>query len=264
MPILWALLGGLVMFAGTAGGSALVFLFRRDPKPWVQTLFLGLAGGIMLAASVWSLLLPAMEMQEELDPAGSPWIPAALGLVIGAVLLLVIDRTLPHTHPGTGTTEGIRAGLGRRTMLMLAVTLHNIPEGFAAGLMFAAAVSPGSRDVVSMSAAVTLSVGLMIQNIPEGAAISLPLRNEGLGNGRSFFYGAMSGVVEPVAAVIAALLVESLSPWMPWLLSMAAGAMIYVVAEELMPEAHIGEHSHLGTMSLVAGFVIMMILDAAG
>lgn len=264
IPILWALVGGAIIFAGTAGGSALVFLFRNDPKPVMHTIFLGLAAGIMLAASVWSLLLPAMEMQAQTDPSIPGWVPAALGLLAGAVILLMIDRVLPHTHPATGITEGLRSKLGKRTMLMLAVTLHNIPEGFAAGLTFAAAASSVSGGLVSMGSAFMLALGLSIQNVPEGAAISLPLRDEGLSNRDAFFYGSMSGIVEPVAAVIAAILVDALAPWMPWLLSIAAGAMVYVVAEELIPEAHLGEHSHAGTMSLVVGFVLMMVLEGVG
>lgn len=263
VPILWALVGGLIMFAGTAGGSALVFLFRRDPSPLLHTIFLGLAAGIMIAASVWSLLMPAMEMEQALRPDSPSWLPAAVGLLIGAVLLLFIDRLLPHAHPGTGATEGIRTKLGKRTMLMLAVTLHNVPEGFAAGLMFAAAAAPRSGEIVSMGAALMLAVGLCIQNVPEGAALSLPLRDDGMSSAQAFYYGSMSGVVEPIAAVVAAVLVDLLSPWMPWLLSIAAGAMMYVVAEELVPESHIEENTHAGTMSLIVGFVLMMLLDGA-
>lgn len=258
-PLQLAMVGTGFTFLATALGSAVVFFFRKQVKPSFQRVFLGFAAGIMTAASVWSLLIPAIEMAEEQGKIG--WIPAAGGFVIGGLFLLALDSLLPHLHPGSDAPEGVSSSLRRTTMLVFAVTLHNIPEGLAVGLACGLAAEGGSN--VTLASAMVLSLGMALQNFPEGAAISLPLKKEGLSNTKSFLYGTLSGVVEPIAGVIGVLLVGSVSTVMPWLLSFAAGAMIYVVVEELIPEAHLGEHSHTGTAGMMLGFLIMMILDVA-
>ena len=258
-PVVLALVGTGLPFFATALGAAVVFFFRDEMKPAVQRVFLGFAAGVMIAASVWSLLIPSIEMAEKQGMIG--WIPAAGGFVLGGVFLLLLDRLLPHLHPGEDRPEGPTSSLRRTTMLVFAVTLHNIPEGMAVGLSFALAAQSGVS--ITMASAMALAVGIALQNFPEGAAISLPLKKEGLSNARSFVYGALSGIVEPIFGVLAVLLVGAVTPIMPWLLSFAAGAMIYVVVEELIPEAHLGEHSHSGTIGVMAGFLVMMILDVA-
>ena len=210
-----------------------------------------------MAASVWSLLIPAIDMAEEQGMIG--WLPAAGGFLLGGLFLLVLDRLLPHLHADCDIPEGLPSSMKRTTMLVLAVTLHNIPEGMAVGLTFGLA----GEGVASLSAALVLALGMGIQNFPEGAAISLPLKREGLSNGKSFVYGALSGVVEPLAGVVGVLMAGTMRSAMPWMLAFAAGAMIYVVVEELIPEAHLGEHSHVGTLGVMAGFLVMMILDVA-
>ncbi len=260
-PVLMALGGSGITFAATVLGAAIVFFFRGEIKPGVQRVFLGFAAGIMIAAAVWSLLIPSIEMAEEQGTLG--WIPAAGGFAIGGLFLFALDHLLPHQHPGSNKPEGLHSKLGKRTMLVFAVTLHNIPEGLAVGLAFAVAATGGSSSTVTLASAITLAIGMALQNIPEGAAISLPLKQEGLSRGKSFLYGALSGAVEPIAAVLGVLLVGSITGVMPWLLAFAAGAMIYVVVEELIPEAHLGEHSHSGTAGVMVGFILMMILDVA-
>ncbi len=253
-----AFLGTMFTFLATALGAATVFFFKKDIPHGMQRAFLGFAAGVMIAASVWSLLIPAMDMAQE---AGGPaWLPAAGGFVLGAVFLLALDRVLPHLHPGSDEPEGLKSSFARTTMLVLAVTLHNIPEGLAVGLAFGLA---GESSAMSLSGALALSLGMALQNFPEGAAISLPLKKEGLSNTRSFVYGALSGIVEPIAGVLGVLAAGSVTGIMPWLLSFAAGAMIYVVVEELIPEASLGEHSHTGTLSVMLGFLVMMVLDVA-
>ncbi len=253
-----AFLGTMFTFLATALGAATVFFFKKDIPRGMQRAFLGFAAGVMIAASVWSLLIPAMDMAQE---AGGPaWLPAAGGFVLGAVFLLALDRVLPHLHPGSDEPEGLKSSFARTTMLVLAVTLHNIPEGLAVGLAFGLA---GESSAMSLSGALALSLGMALQNFPEGAAISLPLKKEGLSNTRSFVYGALSGIVEPIAGVLGVLAAGSVTGIMPWLLSFAAGAMIYVVVEELIPEASLGEHSHTGTLSVMLGFLVMMVLDVA-
>ena len=257
-PVSLAFLGTMFTFLATALGAATVFLFKKDIPHGMQRAFLGFAAGVMIAASVWSLLIPAMEMAEN---AGSPaWIPTAGGFVLGAAFLLVLDRLLPHLHPGSSEPEGMKSSLARTTMLVLAVTLHNVPEGLAVGLAFGLA---GESSAMSLSGALALSLGMALQNFPEGAAISLPLKKEGLSNTRSFVYGALSGIVEPIAGVLGVLAAGAVTGIMPWLLAFAAGAMIYVVVEELVPEANLGEHSHTGTLSVMLGFLVMMVLDVA-
>ena len=252
-----AFLGTMFTFLATALGAATVFFFKKDIPHGMQRAFLGFAAGVMIAASVWSLLIPAMDMAQE---AGGPaWLPAAGGFVLGAVFLLALDRVLPHLHPGSDEPEGLKSSFARTTMLVLAVTLHNIPEGGRGpGLQ-----AGGESSAMSLSGALALSLGMALQNFPEGAAISLPLKKEGLSNTRSFVYGALSGIVEPIAGVLGVLAAGSVTGIMPWLLSFAAGAMIYVVVEELIPEASLGEHSHTGTLSVMLGFLVMMVLDVA-
>lgn len=258
--ITWAALGTGFTFLMTALGASVVFIFKKDMGKSIQRILLGFAAGVMIAASVWSLLIPAIEETQERGGIG--WIPAAGGFVLGALFLLLVDNLLPHMHPQENKAEGLASSFHRTTLLVMAVTLHNIPEGMAVGLAFAmAAQNPG--DTAAFAAAVALAVGMGIQNFPEGAAISLPLRKEGFSRGRAFFYGSLSGIVELIFGVGITLIAAQIAPYMPWLLSFAAGAMIYVVVEELIPEAHLGEHSNIGTIGVMAGFLIMMILDVA-
>lgn len=261
--IAWAAAGTGFTFFMTALGAATVFLFRSQITLSVQRLFLGFAAGVMIAASVWSLLIPSIEQTEEAGGIG--WLPAAGGLVLGALFLMGLDSLLPHLHPDLfqkdSHPEGRPSSLRRTTLLVFAVTLHNIPEGMAVGLSFALAAQ--NQEPGSYAAAMALALGMGIQNFPEGAAISLPLRKEGFSAGKSFVYGSLSGFVEPVFGILVVLLAGLIQPLMPWLLSFAAGAMLYVVVEELIPEAHLGEHSNIGTMGVMAGFLVMMILDVA-
>ena len=259
-PILWAAAGTGFTFAMTTLGAAMVFFFRKRVEPTIQRVFLGFAAGVMIAASVWSLLIPAIE---EAEAAGLPgWLPAVGGFALGVGFLLLMDVLLPHLHQAAAQPEGLPSSWRRTTLLVLAVTLHNIPEGIAVGLSFALAAQHGGEGS-ALSAAAALALGIGIQNFPEGAAISLPLRQEGLSAGRAFVYGSLSGIVEPLFGVLVVLVAGGIAPLMPWLLSFAAGAMLYVVVEELIPEAHLGEHSNTGTLGVMAGFLIMMVLDVA-
>ncbi len=261
-PLILALLGTGFTFLATVIGSATVFLVRDQINPHVHKAFLGFASGVMIAASVWSLLLPSIEMAAQQGLPG--WLPALLGFLGGALFLFLLDHLLPHLHPGESQPEGIQSSFRRTTMLVLAVTLHNIPEGMAVGLSFALSASAGAPT--TLAAAIALAIGMGLQNLPEGAAISLPLRKEGVSKGRSFLYGALSGIVEPIAGVIGVALAVTVSHIMPYFLSFAAGAMIYVVVEELIPEAHeehAGHHSHAGTIGAILGFALMMVLDIA-
>ena len=258
--ILWAAGGTGFTFLMTTLGAAIVFLFKKQNTGNTQKIFLGFAAGVMIAASVWSLLIPAIEEAESLGQIG--WVPAAGGFILGVGFLLLLDTLLPHLHPGSDEPEGLKSSMKRTTMLIFAVTLHNIPEGMAVGLSFALAAQHGG-DPALYAAAMALAIGIGIQNFPEGAAVSLPLRQEGLSRTKAFFCGSLSGLVEPVFGILTVLIASVIAPYMPWLLSFAAGAMIYVVVEELIPEAHLGEHSNLGTMGVMAGFLIMMILDVA-
>ena len=259
-PFLMALAGTGFTFLMTTLGSAVVLLFRGEMKDSLQRIFLGFAAGVMIAASVWSLLIPAIEDTEAAGGIG--WIPAAGGFLAGALFLMLLDSLLPNLHVGESKPEGLKTTWKKTTLLVFAVTLHNIPEGMAVGLAFALAAMQGG-DPAAYTAAFALALGIGIQNFPEGAAISLPLRKEGVSRGRAFFYGSMSGIVEPVFGVLTVLAVGTFRQVMPWLLSFAAGAMIFVVVEELIPEAHLDEHSHSGTFGVLAGFLIMMILDVA-
>jgi ZIP family zinc transporter len=244
----------------TSLGSAMVFFFRKAGGPGLQKVFLGFAAGVMIAASVWGLLAPAIG---EAEARGQPgWIPAAGGFILGVLFLYALDRLIPHLHPASNVTEGIPSRAKRTTLLVWAVTLHNIPEGMAVGLSFALAAQRPEQAGLYASA-MALALGIGIQNFPEGAAISIPLRQEGMGAGRSFLAGSLSGAVEPVFGTITVFLAFLIAPYMPWLLAFAAGAMMYVVVEELIPEANLGAHSNMGTMGVMAGFVLMMILDVA-
>ena len=255
--ILWAAGGTGFTFLMTALGAAMVFFFRKSVSARAQRVFLGFAAGVMIAAAVWSLLIPAIEQAEAAGQIG--WIPAAGGFLFGVAFLMGLDALLPHLHLDGGETEGLPSSWKRTTLLTLAVTLHNIPEGMAVGLSFALASQSGG----DMAAAFALALGIGIQNFPEGAAIALPLRQEGLSTKKSFALGALSGIVEPIFGILVVLAASALRPAMPFLLSFAAGAMIYVVVEELIPEAHLGEHSNIGTLGVMGGFLVMMILDVA-
>lgn len=260
VALLWAAAGTGFTFLMTTLGAAMVFLFRNAMSGGVQKAFLGFAAGVMIAASVWSLLLPAIAEAEARGGVG--WIPAAGGFILGVAFLYGLDRLIPHLHPGANETEGAPSSMKRTSLLVMAVTLHNIPEGMAVGLAFALAAQHGGSSAAYASA-LALALGIGIQNFPEGAAISLPLKQEGAGAGRAFLLGSMSGVVEPLFGLLTVLAAGGILPYMPWLLSFAAGAMMYVVVEELIPEAHLGEHSNAGTMGVMFGFLIMMILDVA-
>ncbi len=255
----FALLGTGFTCLATVLGAAMVFFFKNDMGQGTQKAFLGFAAGVMIAASVWSLLLPAMEMAEA--QGKNPLLPVCEGFAIGGAFLMVLDRIMPHLHIGSEEPEGLPAHLKRTTMIVLAITLHNIPEGMAVGLAFSVAAQDSSA--AALPGAVALAIGMGLQNFPEGAAVSLPMRSQGVSKGRAFVCGALSGVVEPIFGLLTVLVAGSVTGIMPWVLAFAAGAMIYVVVEELIPEAHLGEHSHLGTVSVMLGFLVMMVLDVA-
>ena len=250
-------IGLLIPLLGTIAGSAFVFFMKDQMPERVQKSLLGFASGVMVAASVWSLLIPAMEMEE----AEGTWavVPAAVGFLLGMGFLLLIDELTPHLHLGTSQPEGPRSKLSRTAMLALAVTIHNLPEGMAVGVVLAGAGQ--GVDTISMASAVAVSLGIAIQNIPEGAIISMPMRAEGNSRWRSFMLGSLSGAVEPVGGLAVILLASLLTPVLPYMLAFAAGAMFYVVVEELIPEASSGRHSNLSTIGFAMGFVLMMVLD---
>ena len=251
--------GILLPFLGTTFGAGCVFFIRNGLRPMIQRALTGFAAGVMVAASVWNLLVPAMEQAAELGRW--TFLPAVIGFWLGILFLLALDRTIPHLHQNSSQPEGPHTRLKRTTMLVLAVTLHNIPEGMAVGVVLAGWMAGNSG--ITTAGTLALSSGIAIQNFPEGAIISMPLRAEGAGKGRSFLYGVLSGIVEPLAAILTMLAAGLILPTLPYLLSFAAGAMIYVVVEELIPEASAGEHSNLGTLFFAAGFTIMLALDVA-
>ena len=251
--------GLLIPFLGTALGSAMVFFMRKEMNKKVQKLLLGFAAGVMIAASFWSLIIPSMDMAEEQGKI--TWLPAAIGFSLGILFLLALDHIIPHLHLKKDKPEGIRSKLKNSTMMVLAVTLHNIPEGMAVGVVFAGMMS--QETGITFLGAVALAIGIAIQNFPEGAIISMPLRAEGVSKSKAFLYGMLSGVVEPIGAIITILITNTVLPILPYILSFAAGAMIYVVVEELIPEAQEGEHTDIGTIGVAIGFVLMMILDVA-
>ena len=258
--VAWAAAGTGFTFFMTALGSAMVFFFRKRVTAGTQRIFLGFAAGVMVAASVWSLLIPAIEEAQNWGMPG--WLPAAGGFLLGVGFLMALDCVMPHLHLGAKEPEGHSSTWRRTTLLIFAVTLHNIPEGMAVGFSFALAAQHGN-DPALYAGAMALAIGMGIQNFPEGAAISLPLRQEGLPAWKSFVYGVLSGIVEPIFGILAVLVAGSIQPLLPWLLAFAAGAMLYVVVEELIPEAHLGEHSNVGTLGVMAGFLVMMVLDVA-
>ena len=250
-------IGLIIPFLGTALGAACVYLLKDKMPDLVQRVLLGFASGVMVAASVWSLLVPAMDASEGLKELS--FLPATIGFWIGILFLLAIDVLLPHMHINSDKPEGIPAKLQKGTMLTLAVTLHNLPEGMAVGIVIAASLS--GKSEITVAGATALAIGIAIQNFPEGAIISMPLK-ESLGSKhKAFLYGALSGAVEPLGAALTILLTSQLSPFMPYFLSFAAGAMIYVVVEELLPEASEGVHSNIATIGFSFGFILMMILD---
>ncbi|MDD4212562.1 MAG: ZIP family metal transporter [Bacilli bacterium] len=249
--------GLLFIFAMTTLGAALIFLFKKNVHIIFHKVFLGFAAGVMLAAVVWGLIIPSLEVEH---PEGIPsWLIVTLGIVLGALFLLLIDNLIPHLHLDSRNPEGLKSSFKRSTLLYLAVALHNIPEGLAVGLAFGLAIHLGTTE--AMGAAIGLAIGIGLQNFPEGAAVTLPLKNEGFSNKKAFTYGMASGVVEPIFGVIGMFVAIYLSTIMPWMLSFAAGAMLYVIIEELIPEAHLGEHSHLGTFGVISGFILMMVLS---
>lgn len=252
-------LGLAIPFLGTTLGAAMVFLMKKEMNKKVEKILLGFASGVMIAASVWSLLIPSIEMAETQGKVA--WIPAAIGFLLGIVFLLVLDSVVPHMHLESEKPEGMKSKLKKTTMMVFAVTLHNIPEGMAVGVTFAGALVQNAG--ITMAGAFALAVGIAIQNFPEGAIISMPLKSEGVSKPKAFLYGTLSGIVEPIGAVITILLTNVVVPILPYLLSFAAGAMIYVVVEELIPESQAGEHSNIGTIGVAIGFTIMMILDVA-
>ena len=254
-----AFLGILIPFLGTAAGAACVFFMRKPLDDLVRRALAGFAAGVMTAASVWSLLIPAIERSAALGRLS--FLPAFVGFWLGVLFLLALDHLIPHLHVGSEQAEGPRSDLSRTAMMVLAVTLHNIPEGMAVGVMYAGFLSEDSP--ITAASALALSLGIAIQNFPEGAIISMPLKAEGERNGRAFLGGVLSGVVEPIGAVLTILAAQFIVPALPYLLSFAAGAMLYVVVEELIPEMSQGSHSNLGTIFYAVGFSVRLILDVA-
>ena len=255
LPII---LGIIIPFLGTVIGSSLVFLLKDKLNNKVEKALLGFASGVMIAASIWSLIIPSIDLSENMK---FPWIPATIGFLLGVGFLLLLDTLIPHMHLNDNEPEGIKTNLKKQSLLMFAVTLHNIPEGMAVGVVLAGAYS--GNTTLTVMGALTLAIGIAMQNLPEGAIISMPLKSEGMSKKKAFLMGSLSGIVEPIAAFLTLLLAKFISPALPYLLSFAAGAMIYVVVEELIPESQSGEHSNLATIALALGFVLMMILDVA-
>ena len=259
-PIVQALIGTLFTWAVTALGAGVVFFFKSIDKKVLDGM-MGFAAGVMIAASFWSLLSPAINLSEEMG--GSAWIPAAVGFLLGGAMLFIVDKTLPHLHPGMKTedAEGRNSSWQRSVLLVMAITIHNFPEGLAVGVAFGA-VAAGIPSA-SLAGAIALALGIGIQNFPEGAAVSIPLRREGFSRKKAFLYGQASGIVEPIAGVLGALSVIVFRPILPYALAFAAGAMIYVVVEELVPESQREKHSDVATIGAMLGFTVMMTLDVA-
>ncbi len=252
-------LGILIPFLGTSLGAACVYLIKDKLNNRLEKLLLGFASGVMIAASIWSLLIPSIDMAE--SEGVISWLPAALGFILGVLFLLLLDYVVPHLHKDASVSEGPKSKLSKITKLVLAVTLHNVPEGMAVGVVFAGVLAENS--IVTLSGAIALSIGIAIQNFPEGAIISLPLKAEGKSKNKAFLYGVASGIVEPIGAILTILLASIIAPILPYLLAFAAGAMIYVVVEELIPDSKSGDHSNLTVIGVTFGFVLMMILDVA-
>ena len=252
-------LGIMIPFLGTTLGAACVFFMKKSLGDLVQRALAGFAAGVMVAASIWSLLIPAIEQSAAMGKLS--FFPAVAGFWLGILFLLVLDHLIPHLHVGSAQAEGPKSRLGRTTMMVLAVTLHNVPEGMAVGVMYAGFLAGDAQ--ITASSALALSLGIAIQNFPEGAIISMPLRAEGESKGKAFFGGVLSGVVEPVGAVLTLLAAQLVIPALTYFLSFAAGAMLYVVVEELIPEMSQGKHSNIGTIFFAVGFSVMMTLDVA-
>lgn len=252
-------MGVLIPFLGTTLGAAMVFLMRNNLNETVQKILSGFAAGVMVAASIWSLIVPAMDQSSDMGKFS--FVPALVGILLGVGFLLLLDCLIPHMHLNSDEPEGLTSHWKKTTMLVLAVTLHNVPEGMAAGVVLAGAYF--GNGAISMTGALTLAIGIAIQNFPEGAIISMPLKSKGFSKPKSFLYGTLSGIVEPIFAIITILLTRFISPVLPYLLSFAAGAMLYVVVEELIPEAQSGKHTNWSTLSFIFGFVLMMVLDVA-
>ena len=253
------IIGLLIPFVGTTLGAAMVFLMKNKMSLKLEKVLLGFASGVMIAASIWSLLLPALDMAAAQGKV--EWYPPAVGFLMGVFFLLLLDKLIPHLHAFSNKPEGLHSHLRKNTMLVLAVTLHNIPEGMAVGVVFAGLLN--NNSLITASGAFALSIGIAIQNFPEGAIISMPLKANGGSKAKSFVYGTLSGIVEPIAGAITILLTQLISGLLPYFLSFAAGAMIYVVVEELVPESQNGEHTDFATISVAIGFVLMMVLDVA-
>ena len=254
-----AFYGILIPFLGPSLGAACVFFMKKTLSDTVQRALTGFAAGVMVAASVWSLLIPAIE--QSVGMGKFAFVPAVVGFYVGMLFLLLLDHVIPHLHQNSSEAEGPESQLARTTMMVLAVTLHNIPEGMAVGVVYAGYLSGQAQ--ITAAGALTLSLGIAIQNFPEGAIISMPLHAEGMGKGRAFADGVLSGIVEPIGAVLTVLAARMIVPALPYLLSFAAGAMLYVVVEELIPEMSQGRHSNIGTICFALGFGLMMVLDVA-
>lgn len=252
-------MGVLIPFLGTTLGAAMVFLMRNNLNETVQKILSGFAAGVMVAASIWSLIVPAMDQSSDMGKFS--FVPALVGILLGVGFLLLLDCLIPHMHLNSDEPEGLTSHWKKTTMLVLAVTLHNMPEGMAAGVVLAGAYF--GNGAISMTGALTLAIGIAIQNFPEGAIISMPLKSKGFSKPKSFLYGTLSGIVEPIFAIITILLTRFISPVLPYLLSFAAGAMLYVVVEELIPQSQSGKHTNWSTLSFIFGFVLMMVLDVA-
>lgn len=251
------LIGVLIPFLGTVLGSSLVFCMKKSLNLKIEKILLGFASGVMIAASIWSLIVPSIDMSSDMGELS--FVPAAVGFLLGILFLLVLDSVIPHIHVNSEEPEGIKSNFKKTTMFVFAVTLHNIPEGMAIGVVLAGAYY--GNAVITVAGALALAVGIAIQNFPEGAIVSLPLRGNGETKKKSFLMGVLSGVVEPLGAIITIILTAYIEPVLPYLLSFAAGAMIYVVVEELIPQSQAGKHTNWATIALSLGFVLMMILD---
>lgn len=249
----------LIPFLGTVLGSACVFFLKGEMNKQVQRILTGFAAGVMVAASVWSLIIPAMEQSGDMGKFA--FVPAFVGVWGGVLFLLVLDKVIPHLHMNSQCPEGVQCNLGKSTMMVFAVALHNLPEGMAVGVVVAGWMT--GNENISGAAALALSLGIALQNLPEGAIISMPLKSNGMKSGKAFGYGFLSGIVEPLGAILTILLANWITPVLPYLLSFAAGAMLYVVVEELIPEMSEGEHSNIGTIFFTVGFSLMMVLDVA-
>ena len=249
----------LLPFLGTTLGAACVFFMKGEMNQNLQRALMGFAAGVTIAASIWSLIIPAMDQSEHMGKLA--FLPAFIGVWIGILFLLLLDRVIPHLHINSECPEGTKCSLGKSTMMVLAVALHNLPEGMAVGVVVAGWLT--GNESISAAAAFALALGIAIQNLPEGAIISMPLKSNGMKSGKSFVYGVLSGIVEPIGAIATILLAKLVVPMLPYLLSFAAGAMLYVVVEELIPEMSEGDHSNIGTVFFAVGFTIMMMLDVA-